>query len=245
MKIELQTAHNAQLSIMPHSDPVNDKLEISGTCIPSNEVGGDFFDYFLLDNDHTKFGIIVGDVSGKAMKAAITAIMSSGMIISETRSNKSISRILDNVNKSLINKIERDMFVSVCLCLIDTECRQLSISNAGLNKPILLSDGKIEFLQSEGPRLPLGVKSDIRYKQTNYNLKKNDLIILTTDGINEAQNVNRELFSDERLKNHILKIDSKTLSVLDIKNSIIKEVQKFIKKDKPNDDMTVIVIRIK
>jgi sigma-B regulation protein RsbU (phosphoserine phosphatase) len=245
MKIELQTAHNAQLSIMPHSDPVNDKLEISGTCIPANEVGGDFFDYFLLDNDHTKFGIMVGDVSGKAMKAAITAIMSSGMIISETRSNKSISRILDNVNKSLINKIERDMFVSVCLCLIDTECRQLSISNAGLNKPILLSDGKIEFLQSEGPRLPLGVKSDIHYEQTNYNLKKNDLIILTTDGINEAQNVNRELFSDERLKNHILKIDSKTLSVLDIKNSIIKEVQKFIKKDKPNDDMTVIVIRIK
>jgi len=137
------------------------------------------------------------------------------------------------------------MFVSVCLCLIDTEFKQLSISNAGLNKPILLSDGKIEFLQSEGPRLPLGVKSDIYYEQTNYNLKKNDLIILTTDGINEAQNVNRELFSDERLKNHILKIDSKTLSVLDIKNSIIKEVQKFIKKDKPNDDMTVIVIRIK
>lgn len=245
MKIELQTAHNAQLSIMPHSDPVNDKLEISGTCIPANEVGGDFFDYFLLDNDQTKFGIMVGDVSGKAMKAAITAIMSSGMIISETRSNKSISRILDNVNKSLINKIERNMFVSVCLCLIDTECKKLSISNAGLNKPILLSDGKIEFLQSEGPRLPLGVKSDIHYEQTNYNLKKNDLIILTTDGINEAQNVNRELFSDERLKNHILKIDSKTLSVLDIKNSIIKEVQKFIKKDKPNDDMTVIVIRIK
>jgi sigma-B regulation protein RsbU (phosphoserine phosphatase) len=245
MKIELQTAHDAQLSIMPHSDPVNDKLEISGTCIPANEVGGDFFDYFLLDNDQTKFGIMVGDVSGKAMKAAITAIMSSGMIISETRSNRSISRILDNVNKSLINKIERNMFVSVCLCLIDTECKKLSISNAGLNKPILLSDGKIEFLQSEGPRLPLGVKSDIHYEQTNYNLKKNDLIILTTDGINEAQNVNRELFSDERLKNHILKIDSKILSVLDIKNSIIKEVQQFIKKDKPNDDMIVIVIRIK
>ncbi len=245
MKIELQTAHDAQLSIMPLSDPVIDDLEISGTCIPANEVGGDFFDYFWLDNDLKKFGIMIGDVSGKAMKAAITAIMTSGMIISETRSNRNISKILENVNASLINKIEKKMFVAICLCVIDNENKQLSIANAGLNRPIILSDGKIEFLQPEGPRLPLGVKSDIQYEQTNYNLKKDDLIILTTDGINEAQNINRELFGDERLKKHILSLNKKDLSVLEIKNSIIKEVQKFIKKDKPNDDMTVLVIRIK
>ncbi|MHB8854525.1 MAG: PP2C family protein-serine/threonine phosphatase, partial [Ignavibacteriaceae bacterium] len=90
-----------------------------------------------------------------------------------------------------------------------------------------------------------GVKSDIQYEQTNYNLKKDDLIILTTDGINEAQNINRELFGDERLKQYILSLNNTKLSVFEIKNSIIKEVQKFIKKDKPNDDMTVLVIRIK
>ena len=91
----------------------------------------------------------------------------------------------------------------------------------------------------------MGVKSDIQYEQTNYNLKKDDLIILTTDGINEAQNINRELFGDERLKQYILSLNNTKLSVFEIKNSIIKEVQKFIKKDKPNDDMTVLVIRIK
>lgn len=245
MKVELQTAHDAQLSIMPLSDPVIDNLEISGTCIPANEVGGDFFDYFWLDNDSKKFGIMIGDVSGKAMKAAITAIMTSGMIISETRSNRSISKILENVNASLINKIEKKMFVAICLCVIDIENKQLSIANAGLNRPIILTDGKVDFLQPEGPRLPLGVKSNIQYEQTDYILKKDDLIILTTDGINEAQNTNREFFGDERLKQFILSLNNTGLSVLDIKNSIIKEVQKFIKKDKPNDDMTVLVIRIK
>ena len=245
MKIELQTAHDAQLSIMPLSDPINDKLEISGTCIPANEVGGDFFDYFWLENDKNKFGVMIGDVSGKAMKAAITAIMTSGMIISETRSNKSINRILENVNASLLNKIEKQMFVSTLISVIDTENEQLCIANAGLNKPILRSNGKFEFLLSDGPRLPLGVKSDIKYEQTNYKLNKNDLIILTTDGVNEAQNSNRELFGDERLKNCILNMDTENLSASEIKDLIIKEVQTFTKSEKPNDDMTVLVIRMK
>ncbi len=245
MKVELQTAHDAQLSIMPKSDPVNEKLEISGTCIPANEVGGDFFDYFLPDEDGKKFGIMIGDVSGKAMKAAVTAIMTSGMVISEIRSNKCINEILKNVNSSLINKIEKKMFVSACICLIDTEKMILSIANAGLTRPILLSGGKIEFLQPKGPRLPLGVKSDIHYEMTNYKLKKDDMIFLTTDGVDEAQNTNRELFGNERLKNHILSVTGDSLSVAEIKDSIIKEVQKFIRKNKPDDDMTVLVIKVK
>jgi ligand-binding sensor domain-containing protein/serine phosphatase RsbU (regulator of sigma subunit) len=245
MKIELQTAHDAQLSIMPLSDPINDKLEISGTCIPANEVGGDFFDYFWLENDKNKFGIMIGDVSGKAMKAAITAIMTSGMIISETRSNKSINKILENVNASLLTKIEKNMFVSACISVIDNENKQLTVANAGLNRPIIMSNGKVEFLQSDGPRLPLGVKSDINYEQTSYKLNKDDLIILTTDGVNEAQNSDRELFGDERLKKCILNMNANKLSASEIKNLIIKEVQTFTKSEKPNDDMTVLVIKIK
>ena len=179
------------------------------------------------------------------MKAAVTAIMTSGMIISEIRSNKYINKILENVNSSLINKIEKKMFVSACICLIDTERMLLSIANAGLSKPILLSDGKVEFLQPYGPRLPLGVKNNIHYELTSYNLKKNDMIFLTTDGVDEAQNPNRELFGSERLKNHILSVTQNGLSVSEIKDSIIKEVQKFIRKNKPDDDMTVLVIKVK
>lgn len=245
MKIELQTAHDAQLSIMPKSDPVNENLEVSGICIPANEVGGDFFDYFWLDDGHKKFGIMIGDVSGKAMKAAVTAILTSGMIISEIRSNKTISNILENVNTSLINKIEKNMFVSLCLCVIDTENKLFYFSNAGLNRPIIKSNAKIEFLQSEGPRLPLGVQNNLSYKQNNVIIKSGDIIILTTDGVSEAQNNSRELFGDERLVNALLKLNTEKLTALEIKNSIITEVRGFTKSKKPMDDMTVLIIKIK
>ena len=151
MKVELQTAHDAQLSIMPLSDPENDNLEISGTCLPAFEVGGDFFDYFWLDKNKSKYGVVIGDVSGKAMKAAITAIMTSGMIISESKENHNISKILRNVNESILSKIEKKMFISLCICSIDVNHKTLSLANAGMTKPILVTNGTVRFLDSEGP----------------------------------------------------------------------------------------------
>ena len=89
------------------------------------------------------------------------------------------------------------------------------------------------------------MQSDLSYQQTNIKIKSGDTLILTTDGVNEAQNSSRELFGDERLKNALLKLNTGELSSLDIKNAIISEVQEFIKKDKPLDDMTVLVVKIK
>jgi len=179
------------------------------------------------------------------MKAAVTAIMTSGMIISETRSNNNISSILENVNNSIFDKIEKKMFVSVCICVIDIERKMLAIANAGMNKPILLSNGSVEFIQSDGPRYPLGIMKGINYQSTSFNLKPNDLIILTTDGINEAQNADRELFGEERLKDLLLSMDRNKMSAADIKDRIIKDVREFTKNEKSRDDMTVLVIRMK
>ncbi|HZW40572.1 MAG TPA: two-component regulator propeller domain-containing protein [Ignavibacteriaceae bacterium] len=245
MKVELHTAHEAQLSIMPNVDPVQPGMEISGTCIPANEVGGDFFDYFHLNNDENKFGIMIGDVSGKAMKAAITAIMTSGMIISEVKSKDCINEVLENVNESLIKKIGKGMFVSICLCVIDVKSMVLTICNAGLNRPILVSDNNYEPLISDGPRLPLGLKNNVGYMQSEYSIKNGDVIIFTTDGVNEAQNNSRQLFGDEKLKTHIMSLNKKELSASEIKFSVINEVQRFIKREKPSDDMTVIAVKIK
>lgn len=245
MKVELQTAHEAQLSIMPLSDPENNKLEISGICLPAFEVGGDFFDYFWFDKNEIRFGAIVGDVSGKAMRAAITAIMTSGMIISEIKENHCISKILRNVNSTILSKIEKKMFVSLCICSIDVNKKILSIANAGMTKPILVSNNNVEFLNSEGPRLPLGVKDEVEYEEVNYQLKTGDLLILTTDGVTEAQNSKRELYGTDRLKAHLKALNKKDLTSAEIKNSIITEIQKFAKSVKQSDDLTVLIIKIK
>ncbi len=245
MKVELQTAHDAQLSIMPQSDPENDFLEISGTCLPAFEVGGDFFDYFWFDKNQSKYGIVIGDVSGKAMKAAITAIMTSGMIISESKENKNINKILINVNESILNKIEKKMFISLCICSIDVNNKVLSLANAGMTKPILLTNGDVKFLDSEGPRLPIGIVENVKYEETSYELKSGDLLILTTDGITEAQNSKRILFGENRLKEHLLKLNKNNCTAAEIKNSIIQEVKKFTKSEKQSDDLTIVAIRIK
>ncbi len=245
MKVELQTAHDAQLSIMPESDPENDHLEISGTCLPAFEVGGDFFDYFWLDKNKSKYAIVIGDVSGKAMKAAITAIMTSGMIISESKENHNISRIIRNVNESILSKIEKKMFISLCVCSIDVNHKKLSLANAGMTKPILVTNGTVKFLDSEGPRLPIGIVENVNYEEALYELKSGDLLILTTDGITEAQNSKRVLFSENRLKEHLLKLNINNCTAAEIKNSIIQEVENFTKSEKQSDDLTVVVIRIK
>jgi sigma-B regulation protein RsbU (phosphoserine phosphatase) len=129
--------------------------------------------------------------------------------------------------------------------VIDTENKLFYFSNAGLNRPIIKSNGKIDFLQSEGPRLPLGVQNNLSYNQTNNIIKSGDILILTTDGVNEAQNSSRELFGDERLVNALLKLNTEKLTAMEIKNTIISEVRDFTKSNKPIDDMTVLIIKVK
>ncbi|KAA3657282.1 MAG: hypothetical protein DWQ10_13650 [Calditrichaeota bacterium] len=117
MKTELQTAHDAQMSIMPQSDPKIKGLDVSGCCIPANEVGGDFFDYIWLDKNKNKFGLFIGDVSGKAMNAAMNAVMACGMINTEARDAESVKDIMTRVNLSMYLKTKKQVFTADC-CLL-------------------------------------------------------------------------------------------------------------------------------
>jgi sigma-B regulation protein RsbU (phosphoserine phosphatase) len=121
----------------------------------------------------------------------------------------------------------------------------LSLANAGMTKPILLTNGDVKFLDSEGPRLPIGIVENVKYKEALYELKSGDLLILTTDGITEAQNSKRILFGENRLKEHLLKLNKNNCTAAEIKNSIIQEVKKFTKSEKQSDDLTIVAIRIK
>ncbi len=244
MKVELKTAHDAQMSIMPNSDPTIEGFDISSICIPANEVGGDFFDYFWLKNDKSKFGIIVGDVSGKGMKAAMTAVMTNGMLISEINEADSINSILKKVNTPLYFKTNREMFTAVCLAVININSKELTFTNAGLPGPIIKSGNKIELIKSDGPRFPLGMMKDVDYLEKKFQLQKDDLIIFMTDGITEAQNNLKELYSEERLKDFLLKLGTNGMSSSEIKQRILNEVEKFSGKMVTQDDMTVIVIKI-
>ncbi len=138
LKQELKAAHDMQMGLVPKEDPIVKGLDISGICLPANEVGGDFFDYVWLDKKKTKLGIALADVSGKAMKAAMTAVMTSGMLYSEVQKSKSPREILARINQPLYLRTDKPIFTALSFAVLDTRVKKLTYSSAGQSMPILL-----------------------------------------------------------------------------------------------------------
>lgn len=244
MKTELRAAHDAQMTIMPQSDPPIPGFDISGQCVPANEVGGDFFDYFWLDAQRTRFGIVVGDVSGKAMQAAMTAVMASGMINAETGNGCSLAGILKKTNGLLYPKTERQMFTAVCLVSLDLSRKELTFANAGLNKPLLRTHDAVSLLDPTGATHPLGMLPESEYLERTVRLASGDVIVLHTDGILEAQDRARNLYGEERLLQLFETLDVSGASAQDIRDAIFRDVQRFTASAPQHDDMTVVVIKV-
>ena len=244
MKAELRTAHDAQMSIMPQEDPKIAGIELSGICVPANEVGGDFFDYLWCNDGGNRVGVIVGDVSGKAMKAAMTAVMTSGMIRSEATEQQTVSGILTRVNKPLFEKTHKEIFVAACLASLSLKGKELVFANAGLTKPVLKSRGTVAFLEAKGATHPLGVFEGCTYREAKKKLGTGDVVVFCTDGIQEAQNRMREFYGDERLIRLLSRIDTSVHSARAIKDQIVQDVQAFVGSAPQHDDMTVVVLKV-
>jgi len=247
LKTELRTAQQAQMSIMPQQDPQIDGYEISGICIPAREVGGDFFDYIWLDPEKTRLGIAVGDVSGKAMKSAMTAVMTSGMIYLKAGETNSVSEIMQQVNGPLYMKTNKRVFTALCLASIDLTQRILIFTNAGLHPPLLKcgTTGAVSLLQGNGDKFPLGIRKHTHYQEKTYPLDSGDLLFFFTDGITEAKNAAGEFFSLENFRSLLEKTDCTTLTAAQIKEGIISAVKHFAVGAQQHDDITMVVVKIK
>jgi ligand-binding sensor domain-containing protein len=245
MRIELQTAHDAQMSIMPQSDPVLDGLEVSGVCIPANEVGGDFYDIFWIDDNQSKLGVAVGDVSGKAMQAAMIAVMSSGMIYSKTDESTSPSQVAERLNRTLYHKTNERMYTALCLANIEVQSREIAYTIAGFSTPLHKTNGSVTALEGTGHGLPLGALHDSRYREDRIRLNRDDVFVIFTDGITEALNPSREFYDQHRLEKLLEETETSKLSASEIKDLIIEDVRTFTGYMHQADDMTVVVIKAK
>lgn len=243
LNIELKTARDTQMGLLPKEDPILENYDVSGICMPANEVGGDYYDYIWLNSEQTKFGIAIADVSGKAMNAAMTAVMTSGMIYREINKEHSPKTILMDINKPLYLKTDKRMFTSMSFGVIDLKARTLTLSNAGQLQPILRRKDALEYIKVEGNRLPLGVLEEINYGEITKQLMPGDLLIFMTDGIPEAMNRERELFGFERIEQIILKMPM-SLSSKEIARNLIAEASKFAGTAQQHDDMTVVVVKV-
>ncbi len=244
LKTEMQTARDAQMSIMPQSDPVLRGFEVSGLCVPANEVGGDFFDYLWLNEEKTRFCIAIGDVSGKAMKAAMTAIMSSGILFSKVDETDSVREIMTRTNRPLYFKTDKRMFTALCLAALDIQTNLLTFTNAGLSHPMLKSGNTVTLIRDNPPQIPLGVKKDSVYREKEVQLKGGDVLLLFTDGIPETQNSSGQFYEYKSIKHLLETMDTQSLSAVEIKQRIIDDARFFAGNAPQNDDMTIVVIKV-
>lgn len=241
---ELEAAHDAQMSIMPHTDPEIEGLDISGICIPANEVGGDFYDYISLNVNKDRFGIVIGDVAGKAMKAAMVAVMSSGMVFSKADEDLTTDQIATRLNRAIYHKTDEIIYTALCLGFIDVKTKEFSFTLAGFCPPILKSGETLQRLDGVGPRFPLGILEDVAYEQRSIQLAHGDVLVLYTDGVTEARNREKEFYGHDGLERLVGQMDSNRMTASEIKESIVADVDRFARKAPQMDDMTVIVVKV-
>ena len=239
---ELETAREMQLQVMPSADPVMRGMDVAGVCLPAAEVGGDYFDYMWLDDNERLLCITMADVSGKGLKAAMAAVMVSGMLHVTTPNAKNPAEVLTLINNPLRHKIDARMFVAMQLAVVDTERRTVTLANAGQMPPLLLREGAVCPLTTDGPRFPLGATGDVTYEPRTISLQPGDTLLLYTDGVNEAMNADRELFGEERLRDLLQHTAGQPAAA--IVEAIREAVRRFTGAQPQHDDVTLVVIRV-
>ncbi|MCP4654409.1 MAG: SpoIIE family protein phosphatase [bacterium] len=248
LQTELAAAQDAQRSIWPQGDPHLEGFEIAAASLPASEVGGDFFDFVWLDPEREKLCIAIGDVAGKGMHAAMTAVMASGMMVSKVEEGGSLEEALRSVNRLVFRKasgagLPAKEFTALCLASLEALTRELRYVNAGMTEPLLKSRDGVRFLATPDPRLPLGIHEQEAYLEVRRRLAAGDVLVLYTDGVPEAQSPERDVYGYDALKRWLATLPTERMSARKILRALVAEVGRFAAGFPQQDDMTIIVVK--
>lgn len=241
-KSELSMAREIQMSIVPKEFPPFPDIkefDLFALLEPAREVGGDLYDYFMLDKDHLCF--TVGDVSDKGMPAALYMAIARTLIQSHAVNEDSPALIMSRVNNDLSKDNPKSMFVTLIIAVMNIRTGHIRYANAGHNLPIILGgEGRCHFIQGvSGP--VAGAMEGIPYKELSLDLLPGDALFIYTDGVTEAMNPEQELFSDEKLL-----IDACRAQNTDVENFIInirERVVEFASGAPQSDDITMLMLK--
>ncbi len=246
LRRELQLAQEIQNALLPKEVPKLEGFEIEASYRAALEVGGDYYDFFEVDEN--SIGIVVADVSGKGIGSSMVMTMIRTSMRLEARGNKRASDVLYKVNKVAVGDIKKGMYVTMFYVILDSKKRMVNYASAGHNPMILYRDEtkSISFLNPAGIAvgIDLGDPEEFKKRITSekLRLKKGDLLFLYTDGITEAMNDMREQFGERRLVDFIKKYHH--LPVTDFKEKLNAEIASFTKGYPQSDDITFVVIKL-
>jgi sigma-B regulation protein RsbU (phosphoserine phosphatase) len=239
---ELKIAHDIQQGIIPKIFPPfpnRSDIDIHAALIPAREVGGDLYDYFLLEDDLLAF--VIGDVSGKGVPASLLMAITRTLFRSRTQKGMKVNEVMEAINSDLCIDNENAMFVTLFMGMLNLKNGELEYCNAGHNYPFILhKSGSIVCLEvTHGT--PAGLISSLKYERNTIMIHKNDCIVLYTDGVTEAMNLENELFGEERLKD-VLEYKDHGFQVSRVTDLILEEVAQFTKDAEQSDDITILVL---
>lgn len=242
METELAIGHNIQMSMVPLNFPAypeRPEFDIHAALKPAFEVGGDFYDFFLVDDD--TLCVCIADVSGKGVPAALFMAVTRTLVKTHATGGLGPDEILEKVNDDLAKDNDESMFVTVFLGLLKVSTGELTFTNAGHNPSyIKRKTGNIERLdQLHGP--VVAAIEEVPYASGKASMKPGDTLVLYTDGVNEAMNIRQELFTEERLAKliHDKPWDTSKKAV----DVILDDVWKFQGEADQADDVTVVALR--
>ena len=240
VQAELDTARNLQASMLPQTFPPfpdRHEFEIYATMDPARKVGGDFYDFFMVDDDH--LALVIADVSDKGVPAALLMMSAKILINFRTGQGGGPGQILAEVNDQLYKSNESGMFATVWLGILDLKSGVMTCANAGHENPAIREDGRFRML-TDPHGLPLGVMSGMRYRDYTLRLRSGDAVFVYTDGIPEANNAAGELYTQARMEltlNQILADDPE--SVL---KAVRADVDAFVNGAAQFDDLTMLCL---
>ena len=241
---ELRGAREIQMSIVPHIYPAFpdiEQLDLNAQLVPAKEVGGDLYDYYLLDKEKNRLFFMVGDVSDKGVPASLFMIITMTLFKANTHADGDLAEIVQKVNNQLSVDNESNMFVTLFCGILCLDTGEMTYVNAGHNPPLLIRAGnQPEFIPSTG-NLVLGGMPDIPYTAKSLTLNPDDILLIYTDGVTEAFNHEQELFSEERLVEVSKNI--RDLSAKQGVDRIFQEVDEFAQGATQSDDITALMLR--
>jgi len=238
---DLQAAREIQQAILPKKfPPFPDRTEFSifASMIAAKEVGGDFFDFFMIDQE--RLGFVIGDVSGKGVTAAIFMAVSRTLIRATGLKGISTVECMNYVNRLLCSESVSCMFVTVFYGILNTTTGEIEYVNAGHNPPYIVSGREIRPVEMTGGVI-LGCMDDLLYQSKKVQLKPGELIFLYTDGVTEAFNIREELYEEVRLENYLQNQGSNPIE--EVVKGCFSEVMEFSAGAPQSDDITVLAIR--
>lgn len=242
MKRELNYARDIQLSMLPKGEAVINGVGIAGVSLPASEVGGDYFDYFRISDHET--GVFICDVSGHGVASGLmlSALRGSMHLILDDTSNPKI--VVEKLNKMIRKTQSRKMFVTAVLAIIDTNENKCRLYNAGHLPPYRISGETGEIFRIKKHGIALGAMSTVDKTDSDnlvtFDFKKNDKIILYTDGVNEAMNNARDEYGLDNFE-LFLNANSKR-SAKELLDGIVADVKKFCGASVQRDDLSLLII---